>query len=178
MPNYRRSRVAGGRYFFTVNLLEQYPNDLLIRHIDALRDAVSHVRRQRPFDIHGWVVLPDHIHCIWSLPAGDLNFETRWRLIKTLFVKALPTLERRSIVRVRRGERGIWQRRYWEHTIMDDRDFEAHMNYLHFNPVKHGYVDRVRDWPYSTFLRCVDNGTYPLDWGGDHKDEIDAGERG
>ena len=178
MPNYRRNRMAGGCYFFTVNLLERYPNDILIRHIDILRAAVSQTRRRHPFEIHGWVVLPDHMHCIWSLPAGDRNFESRWRLIKSLFSKSLPHLERRSMVRVRRGERGIWQRRYWEHTIRDDRDYAAHMDYLHYNPVKHGYAERVRDWPYSTFLRCVDKGMYPLDWGGDSGDEIEAGEIG
>ncbi|MGH8373282.1 MAG: REP-associated tyrosine transposase [Gammaproteobacteria bacterium] len=178
MPDYRRYRIPGGCYFFTVNLLERYPNDLLTRHIDALRNAVGHVRRQRPFDIHGWVVLPDHIHCIWSLPMGDSDFAIRWKLIKILFVKALPLTERRSTVRVRRGERGIWQRRYWEHAIRDDRDYAAHMDYLHYNPVKHGYTERVRDWPYSTFKRCVNKGLYPLDWGGGHREDIEAGEIG
>ena len=165
MSDYRRLRVAGGCYFFTVNLLERRPNDLLVRHIHHLRAAVREVRRAWPFGIDGWVVLPDHLHCIWTLPAGDDNYATRWRLIKAGFARRLPATERRSASRRRRGERGIWQRRYWEHAIRDDCDFAFHIDYLHFNPVKHGYVVRPGDWPYSTFRHLVRSGLYPADWG-------------
>ncbi|HEY0661198.1 MAG TPA: transposase, partial [Lysobacter sp.] len=113
-----------------------------------------------------WVVLPDHLHCIIELPPDDADFAMRWRLIKMGFSKALPRIERRSSVRQRRGERGIWQRRYWEHVIRDDADFHAHMDYVHINPVKHGLVVRVVDWPYSTFHRLVVEGVYPVDWAG------------
>ena len=166
MPNYRRAWHPGGTYFFTVNLLQRHGNDLLLRHIDELRAAVRATRRRHPFEIHGWVVLPDHLHCVISLPPGDADFAIRWRLIKLLFSRAIPLAEWRNPARLRRGERGIWQRRYWEHLIRDDADFAAHMDYVHINPLKHGLVARVRDWPYSTFHRLVEDGVYPLDWAG------------
>lgn len=166
MPNYRRVYHAGGVYFFTVNLLQRRGNDLLIRHIDGLRDAVRVVRRKHPFKIHAWVVMPDHLHCVIQLPDDDFDFSLRRHLIKIRFSKSLPLTESRSAVRVRRGERGIWQRRFWEHLIRDERDYEAHMNYVHFNPVKHGLVKRVVEWPYSTFHRLVEQGVYTRDWAG------------
>jgi putative transposase len=166
MPNYRRAWHPGGTYFFTVNCLERVGNDLLTRRIELLREIVSRVRRARPFTIHGWVVLPDHIHCVILLPPNDHDFAVRWRLIKADFAKSLPATERRSLVRQRRGERGIWQRRYWEHLIRDDTDFAAHMDYVHINPVKHGLVKRVADWPYSTFHRLAERGVYPREWAG------------
>jgi len=166
MPDYRRAWHPGGTYFFTVNALKRHDNDILTRHIDRLRNAVSEVRRRHPFAIHGWVVLPEHLHCVIELPPGDANFATRWRLIKSGFSKYLPATERRSSVRQARGERGVWQRRYWEHLIRDERDFTAHMDYLHFNPVKHGHVSRVADWPFSTFHRLVAAGVYSRDWAG------------
>lgn len=166
MPDYRRAWHPGGTYFFTVNLLQRQGNDLLVRHIELLRSTVDLVRRRHPFQIHGWVVLPEHLHCVIELPVGDADFATRWRLIKIGFSKALPKTERLSEVRIRRGERGIWQRRYWEHLIRDERDFQAHMDYVHINPVKHGLVQRVADWPYSTFHRLVAKGVYPDDWAG------------
>lgn len=171
MPNYRRAWHPGGTYFFTSNLLERRDNNLLVRHIDALRAAVRRVRRAHPFDICGWVVLPDHLHCVIRLPPTDADFALRLRLIKTSFSKAIPREERRSAVRRRRGERGIWQRRYWEHLIKDETDYRAHMDYVHFNPVKHGLVTCVRDWPYSTFHRLVADGVYPIDWGGSEAGE-------
>ena len=166
MSNYRRAWRKGGTYFFTVNLLERYQNDLLIRHIDTLRQVVEKVRLKHPFTVHAWVVLPEHMHCVIELPEGDDNFSVRWRLIKIGFSKALPKTERISVVRQKRGERGIWQRRFWEHLIRDERDFVAHVDYVHFNPVKHGWVRRVKDWEYSTVHRYVDQGVLPLDWAG------------
>ena len=120
MPDYRRAWHPGGTYFFTVNLLERRDNDLLTRHINTLREVVQSVCLRHPFIIHGWVVLPEHLHCVIELPENDQDFSTRWRLIKSDFSKALPKDERRSEVRVNRGERGIWQRRFWEHLIRDE----------------------------------------------------------
>ena len=131
-----------------------------------LRAVVVSVRQRHPFIVHAWVVLPDHLHCVIELPVHDTDFATRWRLIKLEFSKALPATERRSPVRLKRGERGIWQRRYWEYLIRDERDFCAHMDYVHINPVKHGWVKRGCDWPYSTFHRLVAQGVYPSDWAG------------
>ena len=176
MPDYRRYRIPGGCYFFTVNLLQRQNNDLLIREIDILRNAVRHVRLLHPFHIDGWVVMPEHMHCIWTLPPGDDDYPLRWRAIKAIFSRNLPHNERRSQVRLARGERGIWQRRFWEHAIRDDRDYAAHLDYLHFNPVKHGHVKRIADWPYSSFTRWVDKGMYPEDWCGGSDEGVDAGE--
>jgi len=167
MPDYRRAWHSGGTYFFTVNLLQRHGNDLLTRHIDILRRTVMSVQARHPFRIHGWVVLPEHLHCVIELPPDDHDFATRWRLIKMGFSKFLPQTERISQVRERRGERGIWQRRYWEHLIRDEADYRAHMDYLHFNPVKHGLARRVADWPYSTFHRLVKAGVYAVDWAGE-----------
>jgi putative transposase len=161
MPDYRRAWYPGGTYFFTVNLLQRQGNNLLTRHIDLLRDVVKSVRHRHPFKIHGWVVLPEHLHCVIELPPGDADYATRWRLIKMEFSKALPRTEKLSATRIRRGERGIWQRRYWEHLIRDERDYLAHIDYVHINPVKHGLVKCVADWPYSTFHRLVAEGVYP-----------------
>ena len=166
MPEYRRAWHPGGTYFFTVNLLQRHNNDLLVRHINILRHAIRSVKTRYPFRIHGWVILPEHMHCMWELPPGDTDFALRWRLIKMAFSKALPAIEWRSRVRQKRGERGIWQRRYWEHLIRQEQDYRAHMDYIHINPVKHGLVTRVRDWPYSTFHRLVEEGVYPEDWAG------------
>ncbi len=166
IPDYRRAWHPGGTYFFTVNLLQRQGSDLLTRHIDTLRQMVRSVQARHPFHIHGWVVLPEHLHCVIELPEHDADFATRWRLIKMGFSKALPKTERLSSVRARRGERGIWQRRYWEHLIRDEADFRAHMDYVHINPVKHGLVVHVSDWPYSTFHRLVRQGIYQADWAG------------
>jgi putative transposase len=152
MPNYRRAFVPGGCYFFTVNLRDRNSR-LLIEHIDLLRDAVRITRRNYPFEIDAMVVLPDHIHAVWTLPDGDANFPTRWRSIKIRFSKAIPRDARRDGVRTAPGERGIWQRRYWEHVIRDERDLNNHIDYCWVNPVKHGHVTNVEDWPFSTFHR-------------------------
>jgi putative transposase len=172
MPNYRRNRVPGGTFFFTVNLLDRRSN-LLVAHIDALRNTVRQVHARAP--VH--VVLPDHMHCRWTLPQGDADFPGRWRAIKTAFAKSLPIGEPRSPVMTSRGERGIWQRRPSEHTIRDDRDFAAHMDYTHFNPVKHGLAADPADWPHSSFLRCVASGMYPADWRGGSDEPQQTGER-
>jgi len=172
-PTSRRNRVPSGSYFFTVNLLERNSR-LLVRHIERLREAIRKVHRQRPFRIDAWVVLPDHLHAVWTLPPCDADYAGRWRAIN----KALPKTERLSAVRVKKGERGLWQRRFWAHTIRDDRDYAAHIDYVHINPVKHGLVARVQDWPYSSFHRFVMRGVYPRDWAGGDALELSAGERG
>jgi putative transposase len=166
MTNYRRNFVPGGSFFFTVNLAERRLRVLTDR-IDELRAAFRVTNATHPFATEAIVVLPDHLHAIWTLPEDDHDFATRWRLIKSTFSRALPTGERISESRRSKGERGIWQRRYWEHTLRDERDFARHMDYIHFNPVKHDYVSRVADWPYSSFHRLVRLGVYPPDWAGD-----------
>lgn len=177
MPDYRRNRIPGGTYFFTVNLLERR-SGLLVAHVDALRDAVRTVRARRPFRIDAWVVLPDHMHAIWTLPAGDADYSGLWRAIKIAFAKSLPKDERLSSVRMAKGERGIWQRRFWEHPLRDERDYAVHMDYVHINPVKHGLVANVREWPYSSFHRYVVQGVYAPDWAGEGAGDLSAGERG
>jgi putative transposase len=166
MTNYRRSPISGGVFFFTVNLAERRLH-LLTDHIDLLRRAFRETQSRHPFTIEAIVVLPDHLHAIWSLPDGDADFATRWRLIKSSFSRGLSTGEPVSISRKQKGERGIWQRRYWEHALRDEADLARHVDYIHYNPVKHGHVTRVRDWRHSSFHRMVRLGIYPEDWAGD-----------
>jgi putative transposase len=163
MTAYRRNFVPGGTFFFTV-ALEDRRARLLVDFIHVLRMAFRETRRRHPFAIDAIVVLPDHLHTIWTLPEDDTDYATRWRLIKSGFSHRLPVREPISDSRRARGERGIWQRRYWEHTIRDDRDCETHFDYIHFNPVKHGYVDNAADWPHSSFRRMVQLGLYPEAW--------------
>jgi putative transposase len=132
-----------------------------------LREATPLTQTRHPFMINAMVVPPDHIHAVWTLPPGNADFSLRWRLIKIAFAKAVPKTELRSTVRIARGERGIWQRRFWEHLIRDDDDFRRHVAYCYINPVKHGLVTRVRDWPYSSFHRDVRAELFPEDWAGD-----------
>ena len=168
MTNYRRNFVPGGTYFFTVNLSNRRTT-LLTSHIRRLRDAFREVRARHPFSIDAIVVLPDHLHCVWTLGDEDHAYARRWRLIKSTFSRSLPRGEPLSKSRAAKGERGVWQRRYWEHTMRNEEDYASHLDYIHFNPVKHGYVTRVKDWPYSSFHRWVKLGIYPEDWGGDLK---------
>lgn len=165
MRTYVRARIPGGLYFFTVNLAERSGNALLIDRISELRAAFTATARERPFAMPAIVVLPDHLHCLWRLPLGDSDFPTRWRLIKSRFSRALPHHERCSRSRFGKKERGIWQRRYWEHLIRDDEDYRRHVDYTHYNPVKHGYVVEPGLWPYSSFAQWVARGDYPDGWG-------------
>lgn len=164
MAVYRRNWVPGGTYFFTVNLLVRGDNDLLVRHVDLLREVVRDVRTKRPFEIVAWVILPEHMHAIWTLPDGDSDYSVRWNAIKALFSRRLPRNESISLSRQLRGERGIWQRRFWEHTIRDERDLEHHIAYIHYNPVRHGHVASALEWPHSSFHRFVRDGWLPTDW--------------
>jgi putative transposase len=175
MPDYRRNRIPGATYFFTVNLRDRR-SDLLASQIDALREAVRGVRRKLPFHIDAWVVLPDHMHCLWTLPEDDSDFPDRWRRIKATFSRSLRVPQQQSLAKSRKGERGIWQRGYWEHTIRDDRDYAARMDYIHFNPVKHGLARSPGDWPFSSFRQCVAAGFYPADWLGGGAEPVETGE--
>lgn len=151
MSRYLRPRLPGMPIFFTV-ALAQRGGTLLVDHVGLLRGAVAQTRAERPFGIAAWVVLPHHLHCIWTLPEGDADYSTRWRLIKARFSRGLPVGALRAS-HVRRQERGIWQRRFWEHHIRDDADMVAHLRYCWWNPVKHGFVTRPEDWPYSSYHR-------------------------
>ncbi|OOV87447.1 REP-associated tyrosine transposase [Oceanospirillum linum] len=151
---YRRYYVEGGCYFFTVNLLQR-DKTLLVDHIDLLRSSVRWVKKRYPFQIDAWVVMPDHMHAVWTLPEGDSDYSSRWCEIKKRFSKSLSNQEPRSDVRLRKGERGIWQRRFWEHTIRDADDFNRHIDYVHLNPIKHGLVTDLKDWPYSSYHRWL-----------------------
>lgn len=174
---YRRANVKGGTFFFTVNLAERKLR-LLVEQVDVLRKAVKTVKLKHPFYIDAFVVLPDHLHAMWTLPEGDADFATRWMLIKGNFSRGSAKNERRSNSRIKKGERGIWQRRYWEHWIRDESDYARHVDYIHFNPVKHGYVDRAVDWEYSSIHRYIAAGMVTKDWGGVRESEEDGyGER-
>jgi putative transposase len=164
MSRYLRYRVKGGCYFFTVNLQDRKQR-LLTEHIDLLRDAFRKVKQQRTFHIDAIVILPEHLHCMMTLPENDADFSGRWREIKKIFSKQLPTMEYRSKTRIKRHERGIWQRRFWEHVIRDETDYINHVDYIHYNPVKHGWVAQVADWQYSSFHRFVEKGIYSSNWG-------------
>jgi putative transposase len=176
MPNYRRNRVAGACYFFTVNLHDRR-SDVLVGEIDVLRSAVRATRARYPFHIDAWVVLPDHMHCLWTLPPDDFEFPARWQMIKATFSRSVRRGEERRASLVRKRESGVWQRRYWEHTIRDELDYAAHMDYIHFNPVKHGLAAHAGDWPFSSFVRCVELGMYPRDWAMRNVELGDVGER-
>jgi putative transposase len=165
MMNYRRNRVQGGTYFFTVVTADRTTVFNSTTAVACLRSSFSSVMRRHPFSMDAMVVLPDHLHSIWTLPEGDHDFSRRWRLIKAGFTKVA-----RDIPGLPIGVNGsLWQKRFWEHTIRDGQDFERHVDYIHFNPVKHGYVARASDWPYSSFHRYVREGVLPKDWAVDEE---------
>ena len=170
MVHYRRSLLAGGTFFFTVNLRDRR-RGLLVEHVDALRDIVRAVKREKPFVIDAMVVLPDHWHAVWTMPPDDSGYAQRLRLIKARFTRHL-LREGVRLERDTRGEYDLWQRRFWEHTIRDARDLQAHVNYVHINPVKHGHAARAVDWPHSTIHRYVEGGLLPVDWACEPKDGL------
>lgn len=177
MTRYRRARLPGATWFFTANLARR---DVawLTEHIDVLRAALRRVRAAHPFMIDAMVVLPEHLHAVWTLPPGDTDYALRWRMIKSAFSHALPAGERRNASRAAKGERGIWQRRYWEHLIRDEDDLCRHVDYVHYNPVKHGHVTHAAAWPWSTFHRYVAEGRLASDWGvGSGEEAGEFGER-
>jgi putative transposase len=179
MSRYRRVNTEGASYFFTLVTYRRQPLlcDEKIRR--ALRHAIEAVRAKRPFKIDAWVLLPDHLHCIWSLPPGDTDYATRWNMIKRSVSLACGTDYRRpewiNASKRKHRESTLWQRRFWEHRIRDDRDFSLHMDYIHYNPVKHGLCERAVDWPYSTFHQHVRDGVYTTDWGGVENDTTAEG---
>lgn len=160
---YRRANVPGACYFFTVNLAQR-KSRLLVEHVDLLRSLVRRVQLAHPFVIDALVVMPDHLHCLWTLPESDDDFSTRWGLIKAGFSRQCVAMERVSTSRKSKGERGIWQRRFWEHLIRDDLDFERHVDYIHYNPVKHGYVTKPVDWQFSSIYRYIKNLDIDENW--------------
>ncbi len=171
MPNYRRAKVKGGTYFFTVNTLDRNKG-LLTRHINELRQSFNHVKKHYPFKLDALVVLPDHFHMVMTLPQNDEDYSNRLRIIKEGFTKRLKLNATDHLSRLTRNEKGVWQRRFWEHQIRDDEDYINHIHYCYINPVKHQWVKRVRDWPYSTFHRDVKRGLFPIDWAG--RDEFEG----
>ena len=171
MRTYIRNRVPGGCFFLTL-CLEDRTQQLLTDHIEAFRQASRETCAKHFFTLHGMVVLPDHIHMLIRLPENNSDCAVIVSSLKALFSRSLPRGETISPSRERKRERGIWQRRYWEHTVRDERDFANHMDYIHFNPVKHGYAAAAKDWPYFIFLHCVGQGIYPMDWGGNPEADI------
>ncbi len=161
---YRRDRQSGGTWFFTLNLQDR-KSDLLISHIDVLRHACRTVLEKHPVTIEAMVVLPDHLHALWELPDGDMDYPMRWRLIKSAFSRRVPTSAGTGYRSGKKTERTIWQRRNWEHRIRDDKDLTTHIDYIHLNPVKHGYTEQPADWPYSSVHRFIRNGVLAPDWG-------------
>ncbi|SOD40242.1 REP-associated tyrosine transposase [Nitrosovibrio sp. Nv4] len=164
MTEYRRNFVKGGSYFFTVALADRSQR-LLVDHVDSLRQAFRHVKVLYPFSLDAIVVLPEHLHCIWTLLREDANYPERWRRIKAAFSRSLANSNSRSHSKMLKGERGVWQRRYWEHTLRDEGDWQRHMDYIHYNPVKQRLVKQVADWKYSTFHPYVEGGMYPENLG-------------
>jgi putative transposase len=164
---YRRAFVSGGSFFFKLVTEKRRPLFASAEAVDVLRSAFRSVRSTRPFALDAIVVLPDHLHCIWTLPPGDADFSTRWRLVKIGFTKHCdPALRPApSGVQTRRQEQELWQHRYWEHMLRDEADFDRHVEYIHYNPVKHGYVASPLEWPHSSFLRNIEAGIYEADWG-------------
>lgn len=169
MSNYRRANIAGATYFFSLVSYRRRPIFTREKIRLALRIAIEKTREKHPFTIDAWVLLPDHMHCIWTMPEGDSNFSKRWSMIKRLLTQQCGeefSPKEVSLSRKNRNESGLWQRRFWEHQIRDELDYSRHVDYLHWNPVKHGHVERVVDWPYSSFHRFVKAGRLPEDWGG------------
>ncbi len=173
---YRRADTKGGTYFFTLNLLDR-KKTVLTDEMDKLRSSLNKVKKEHPFQLNAMVVLPDHLHALLTLPLDDNDYSTRWALIKAGFSRQLPQGEKINKSRRTKGERGIWQRRFWEHLIRDERDYENHVNYIHYNPVKHQYVERAVDWPYSTIHDYISKGVLSDDWGGCDDVDIEFGER-
>jgi putative transposase len=173
MVLYRRNRISGATYFFTVTLVDRH-STTLIDYVDELRQALRATMEELHFRIDAMVILPNHMHALWTLPPDDADYSTRWRRLKALFTRAvIPGLT--GVVRNARGEWNLWQRRFWEHTIRDELDFHRHADYIHFNPVKHHLVKRLRDWQHSTFHRFVAEGIYPEDWGGGEAPSLEGG---
>jgi putative transposase len=162
---YRRANAAGAAYFFTVNLADRSAQTL-VQHINDLKKVMQKVKAAHPYALIAQAVMPEHLHAIWRLPPGDADFPMRWSLIKAGFSRHIAKTENVAESRAAKRERGIWQRRYWEHQIRDDTDLEQHVDYIHYNPVKHRWVKRSSDWPHSTLHEYIKRGMVTRDWGG------------
>jgi putative transposase len=170
---YRRANIKGATYFITVNLEDRRSN-LLTTHIDLLRNAFRLTKARHAFVIDALVILPDHFHLLMTLPVDDANFSQRISTIKSAFSKHLPKHEPINTSRSAKRERGIWQRRFWEHMIRDDADFASHVDYIHINPVKHSHVQRAVDWPYSSIHRYIAEGQVDANWATGEGDSSDT----
>ena len=159
MSEYRRLYRQQGWYFFTVVTYNREKILIQPDNLIRLRQSFRYVMKKLPFRMDAVVILPDHIHCIWRLPPDDDDFSTRWRLIKRYFSISM------NASLTKRAEKKVWQRRFWEHLLRNEADWHTHMDYIHYNPVKHGYVQSPYDWPYGSFRRAVKQGLYPADWG-------------
>ncbi len=174
MVLYRRNRIEGGTYFFTVTLADRR-SQVLTDHVHELRHVFRQVRTKQPFEVVAMVVMPEHLHAIWTLPEGDADYSGRWKAIKSGLTHQL----RRNgmdLVSNARGEFSLWQKRFWEHTLRDDIDLQRHVDYIHFNPVKHGWVKHVKDWPWSSFHRYVRHGLLPIDWASTSQETLPVSE--
>ena len=172
MMKYRRLFNPGATVFFTVVSYLRQPIFKSQSSVDLLSDAIQYVMRRHPFTIDALVVLPDHLHSIWTLPDGDVDYPTRWRLIKSYFTRVIASSlsMRQTESMAKKGEQPVFQRRYWEHTIRDEKDYKNHLDYIHFNPVRHGYSKEPSEWAASSFHQYLENGYYPHDWGGKSMD--------
>jgi putative transposase len=175
MSRYRRAHVPGGTFFFTVTLADR-SSSLLTTHIGFLRTAYRRAAELYPFETIAICVLPDHLHALWQLPPGDADFSRRWALIKAGFSRQLAAHPARTESKIRHREKGLWQRRFWEHHIRDDADLQRHADYIHLNPLKHGHVAAVKDWPHSSFHQWVKRGWLTEDWAGTGNGEGKFGE--
>ena len=169
MPNYHRAYIPGGTFFFIVKTEHNAPVFQAEDSVRILGDVIRETKQRWPFDIDAIVLLPDHLHTIWSLPPNDADFSRRWGWLKKEFTRRYlasgGTEQRTSASRKKNRRRGVWQRRFWEHAIKDEDDYDAHFDYIHWNPVKHGYVECPVDWPHSSFHRWVESGVYEKNWG-------------
>lgn len=176
MPDYRRVRVEGGTYFFTVVTYHRHPILISKAAMKFLHAAWSETQARFPFTTMAICLLPDHLHCIWKLPDGDTDYSLRWNMVKGLFskryIKEFGPVEQLNALQHKRREAAIWQRRFWEHTILDDDDLETHIDYIHYNPIKHGYVEQAIDWNWSSFRRFVNDGVYDSKWAGEDEGRL------
>jgi len=175
MQHYRKIKQPGATFFFTLatyqrrKILDKAP------YYQALKSAISAVRKTHPFTIEAFVLLPDHLHCIWTMPSNDCDYAIRWGLIKNQVSRQEKALTKTAMIGQSRisEESGFWERRVWKHQIGDDKDYAVHVDYIHWNPVKHGYVSKVNHWPYSSFHKFVKKGVYPPDWSGMPNEELE-----
>ena len=167
MSNYHRSTTSGATYFFTVVTYKRNPILCNPAIREALRKAIIKVKKQMPFTIEAWVLMPDHLHCIWTLPPKDNDYSKRWGLIKRAVSRSCKSFiaqVEHTTSGIKRHELAFWQRRFWEHQIRDKNDFNQHMDYIHHNPVKHGLCKTPSQWRWSTIHRYIKKGIYTYNW--------------